>query len=197
MASRPTNAGFRMSRVTGFALGVVLLAILGVVAWRFFFTPKADYCKDVNANPSLQTTAAFCHMAVKEIQLVNDAGQTITITARLADEIAEQQSGYQNVGEAIIAQSSVLFIFGQEITGSFHMCNVTAPLDIAWFRSDGTILDLKLMEPGPAQSAESCQKLYGPESNGAYLYALEAAKDFFKKNNITKDQSRLVVESVK
>jgi len=136
-------------------------------------------------------------MSVKEIKLVNDDGKTVTVKARIADELAEQQAGYQSVGPEIIAKTQILFVFTQEISGPFHMCNVAAHLDIAWFKADGSIVDTKSMEPGPTQPAEGCPVLYQPESKGAYLYALEAHKDFFKENKISKDKSRLVVESLK
>lgn len=144
-----------------------------------------DYCKDPSDEPAFQMTKEFCQMSEKEIQLVNDEGKSVHVRARIADEPVERTAGYQKIGPRIIAQTFILFVFDQDMTGSFHMCNVVAPLDIAWIRSDGSILDVRLMEPGPVQPAVGCPKLYAPENRGAYRYALETRKDFFKENKIS------------
>lgn len=196
MAARLADSGFGLRPVTWFFLVVIVLGVVGYILWMIWPKP-VDYCKTNSTDAKFQVTPEFCHMSVKEIKLVNDDGKTVTVKARIADELAEQQAGYQNVGPEIIAKTQILFVFTQEISSPFHMCNVKAPLDVAWFKADGAVVDTKLMEPGPTQPAEGCPALYQPENNGAYLYALEARKDFFKENKISKDKSRLVVESLK
>jgi uncharacterized membrane protein (UPF0127 family) len=65
------------------------------------------------------------------------------------------------------------------------MRNVEASLDIAFFRADGTVMDILRMEPD--------NRLYGPAGN--FKHALEARADFFGEKGVGRS-SRLLVESL-
>ncbi len=197
MASRPTHTGFGLRRVALVSMGLVFFAVTGVLVWIFAIPKPIDYCKNLSESVEFKVTAAFCHMATKAIQLVNDEGKILTIQARIADETEEHQAGFQKIGPGIISGSSIFFVFSQDTIGPFHMCNVEDSLDIIWFRRDGTIIDAKTMTPGGMQPAEECEALTAPAGNGAYLYALETRNGFLKSHNISKDKSRLVPESLR
>jgi uncharacterized membrane protein (UPF0127 family) len=196
MAARPTNPGSSM-RFVIIILGSLLgIALVGVTLWLLWPRPATDYCKELSTDTQFQTTAGYCHMKAKEIKLINDAGAALSLIVRMADEPDEQTAGFQKIGEKIIAQNQILFVFPQEIQESFHMCNVRAPLDIAWIGADGTLLDVQTLEPGP-ETTETCPIRYTASGNSVYMYALEAASGFFSKNSITKEKSRLLVESLR
>lgn len=63
----------------------------------------------------------------------------------------------------------MLFVFDTPSAGSFWMKNTLMPLDIAFFRTDGTLIAVLEMEPCGDQ--ESCPT-YSPGAD--YQYALEA-----------------------
>jgi uncharacterized membrane protein (UPF0127 family) len=177
-------------------VAVAPVVVVGFLAWGVFFPAPVDDCQP--SGDLSRVTREFCHMDVQEIQLLNDEGRTISIRARIADEEAEQRAGFQKIAPDVLARSFVLFVFSQDVTGKFHMCNVAAPLEIAWFARDGSIVDLKEMEPGPVLGeTATCDKLYGPYNDGAFRYALEAPKGFYRENRISRVNSRLVLRSVK
>lgn len=79
----------------------------------------------------------------------------------------------------------MLFVWEEDTTTSFWMKDTPLPLDIAFFRSDGTLVDLLSMDPCVA---EPCER-YQP--SGPYRYALEAPTGAFD----AMDQPFLQVDS--
>jgi len=156
---------------------VVLLVLLAFIGWRLVYKPDERF----------KTTEAFDKMEVSQIKIINDEGKTIKLKAKIADEDEERLAGFQNIGEGVIEKALILFVFPYEITGKFHMRNVVAPLDIAFIKADGTIIEILRMDPSPTQ-------LYGPQSS--FKYALEARAGFFKEKKISAGSSKLVVDSI-
>jgi uncharacterized protein len=79
---------------------------------------------------------------------------TITITGRtsytayVADVDATRMLGLMNVTQADLpADHGMIFVFATDETLSFWMRNTIIPLDIAYIRSDGTIVKTYTMEP--------------------------------------------------
>ena len=124
-------------------------------------------------------------MEVATIKLLNDRGDVLELEVKVADEPDERMSGFQFVSKNIIERSLILFVFPEEIHTFFHMRNVETSLDIAFFRADGTVVDIMRMDPG--------ENLYGPTES--FKYALEAKAGFFEQKGIGRN-SRLLVESL-
>lgn len=118
-------------------------------------------------------TAQLCRMEPALIELVDEEGKATALAVLVADSSEESAAGYQFIGEEIIAQTAILFPFPQDVRGAFHMCNVRAPLDMIWFRSDGSVLDSVRAVPGPPVPAAACRALYSPEPYAPYRYVLE------------------------
>jgi len=79
---------------------------------------------------------------------------TITITGRttytayVADEEHTRTLGLMNVTEADLpADHGMIFVFDSDQYRSFWMRNTIIPLDIAFIRSDGTIVSTHTMRP--------------------------------------------------
>jgi uncharacterized membrane protein (UPF0127 family) len=71
-----------------------------------------------------------------------------TYTAYVADVDATRMLGLMNVTEAELAPSyGMLFVFDTDEPLSFWMRNTIIPLDIAYIRSDGTIVKTYTMQP--------------------------------------------------
>ncbi len=132
------------------------------------------------------TTPEFRGMELAEIAIINDLGERVELEVRIADEPAEQLAGFQHIGKRVIARSAILFVFSHPIRGKFHMRNVVAPLDIAFFDADGKVLAVMRMEPG--------SELYGPD--GPFQYALETAAGRLERLHISPAGSRLLVRSI-
>jgi len=177
-----TNLDQRLANITESVKGIE----------RKLLEPKAS--GGPAEDPKFKTTKEFDHMATSKIKLVNDDGQTVEFEMKIADEIEEQAAGFQNIGEGVIEKALMLFVFSDETNTPFHMQNVLAPLDIAFIKADGTIIDIMRMEPDPSKTVPL--KLYGPKENQTFKYALEARAGFFKENNISAGKAKLVIESL-
>ena len=71
-----------------------------------------------------------------------------TYTAYIADEPRIRELGLMNVTEADLpADHGMIFVFPYDQSLSFWMRNTIIPLDIAYLRSDGTIVKTYTMEP--------------------------------------------------
>ena len=84
-----------------------------------------------------------------------------------------------------IRRTVILFDFGQEVLGEFHMRNVSAPLDIAFAKASGRVFAILRMEP-------SATTTWGPM--GFYRYAIEARAGFFGEHGIVPGDTVLLHE---
>jgi uncharacterized protein len=71
-----------------------------------------------------------------------------SFTAYVADTETTREVGLMNVTEAELpADRGMIFVFDQDRLLSFWMRNTIIPLDIAYIRSDGTIVKTHTMHP--------------------------------------------------
>lgn len=139
-----------------------------------------------------RTTPDFERMAVRSVAVLNDLGQNVDLTMRIADDEAKLQAGFQNIGQVVLERTLILFVFPSEIQARFHMRHVVAPLDIAFVKADGSIIDIETMAPDPTTSGPY-QHLYGPDQ--PFQYAIEAREGFFKEHRISVGKAKLIVGS--
>ena len=139
-----------------------------------------------------RTTPDFDRMQVKPVALIDDLGQQVSFDMRIADDVAEQEAGFQYIGRAVLEQTLILFAFSSEFQARFHMRHVVAPLDIAFVKADGSIIDIETMVPDPT-TAGPYQHLYGPDQ--PFQYAIEAREGFFKEHHISVGKAKLIVGS--
>ncbi len=85
----------------------------------------------------------------------------------VADTPQARQQGLMNVID-LGSLDGMLFVFEAEREGGFWMKDTLLPLEIAFFRDDGSLVDVLAMEPC---AADPCP-VYTP--SGAYRYAVEA-----------------------
>lgn len=135
------------------------------------------------APAAFYATPEVCRMETAAVRLAWDGGEA-ELEVLVADEPIERYAGYQLVGREFLAGSAMLFVFESPQAGAFHMCNVFAPLEIAWFRPDGSLLDARLMTPGPVSSPAACPALFAPRAFGRYQFALELPSGFFERLGI-------------
>ena len=169
-------AGSVMAQKAVVRIGWPIIAAVAVVAIAWWLLPwlRGDYA----------TTPEFRGMTQARIALINDLGERVELMVRVADEPAEQLAGFQHIGKRVIARSAILFAFSHPIRGKFHMRNVVAPLDIAFFAADGRVLAVMQMEPG--------SELYCPDE--PFQYALETAAGRLERLHISPEGSRLLLD---
>ncbi len=89
-------------------------------------------------------------MRVVEIRITDSRSGTVRATyqAYVAEETQATLLGLMNVtAEELPPDRGMIFVFGYDDPRSFWMRNTIIPLDIAYIRSDGTIVKTYTMEP--------------------------------------------------
>jgi uncharacterized membrane protein (UPF0127 family) len=171
--------GVRILLLAGVIMGVLMISVY------LFRKPSVSEKRGLISGENEYVTPEFEKMHVASIHLLNDCGEMLELKVKVADEPDERAAGFQYISRSVIERSLILFVFPQETHVLFHMRNVEASLDIAFFRADGTVVDILRMEPD--------NRLYGPAE--AFKYALEARAGFFNEKGIGRN-SRLFVESL-
>ena len=141
----------------------------------------ADKCKP--------TTNSFEQMGERYIELIDDAGESVLLRVKVADESNEQAAGYQHICPQTIESTAILFVFAEPKTPLFHMRNVHANLDIAFIDAEGTVGDIQLMLE---EFATGESRLY--PSTVKAKYALEVRQGFFSEHNISAQNSRMKID---
>ncbi len=136
----------------------------------------------------VESTAGTLSMQRGWIRLANDAGQVLPLEVLIADDAFERASGFQHICPEVIGRTLILFLYSHEVRASFHMQNVHAPLDIAFFDSAGRVVGVRLMKT----YTEDSRPLYGP--GGPFRFALEAPAGFFAERGISTGGSRLILQ---
>jgi uncharacterized membrane protein (UPF0127 family) len=194
MWARDVNRYRRPGRrhVGAVVASVLLLSCLTVPSGSMRAARAANVDPAAPAAPShrYDTTPEFDRMRTCSAQLITDAGKTLPIKVRIADEPKLQAAGFQRIGDGVIENSFILFVYDREEIRQFHMHNVRAPLDIAFIDSDGTIQEVLLMQPDAAMPAPFLN-LYKPTKS--FQYALEARAGFFKEQGLSAGRGRLQI----
>jgi uncharacterized membrane protein (UPF0127 family) len=193
--NRFRRSGRRHAGAVAVFVLVVLLLVLMFPSWLVCGAKAADSnpASTAGASGRFDTTAEFNRMRTCSVWLITDVGKPLTIDVKLADEPKLQAAGFQRIGEAIIEKSFILFVYDREEIRQFHMHNVRAPLDIAFFDSDGIIQEVLLMKPDAAMPAPFLN-LY--KSIKPFQYALEARAGFFKEQGLSAGRGRLQIGSL-
>lgn len=108
------------------------------------------------------------------ITLTNKAGEQFVMTVEIADTDEARGLGLM-YRPSMDPDAGMLFDFGEDTTASFWMANTILPLSIAFIQADGTIIDIKDMQPLDTTSV-------GP--GASYRYALETNQGYFRAHNI-------------
>ena len=136
----------------------------------------------------VDTTREIQSMHLERILLQIDNGAQVALDVRVADDGTERAAGFQHVCPETIDSTLILFRYPSEVGGRFHMQNVHAPLDIAFFDSEGRVISLQRMET----YTQDHRPLYGPQA--AFQYALEAPAGFFEGLGITSTNFRMLLQ---
>ena len=145
---------------------------------------------DSSAQQCNKSTLPWKSMQQGHIVLLLEHGKQHALTVKLAKHRNEIMAGYQYLCPEIIKKSAILFDFGTAVTSRFHMRNVFAPLDIAFFSADGELINTAKMEP-ELSKASGKNKLYA--AHGPYRYALETPAGMLSSAELIPGATRLVI----
>jgi uncharacterized membrane protein (UPF0127 family) len=158
----------------------VLLAVLSVVVPVRSALPSAD-------DPDCpRWRRAFLAMPTRPLVMETAKGGRVSVGAKVAATNEARWAGFQCARADEIRRAVILFDFGREVLGEFHMRNVPAPLDIAFAKASGRIFAIRRMEPSPTAT-------WGPF--GLYRYAIEARAGFFSEHGIAPGDAVVLHES--
>ncbi|MGH7209353.1 MAG: DUF192 domain-containing protein [Nitrospiraceae bacterium] len=130
--------------------------------------------------------SAFLGMPTRPLVVQTSTNHRISMSVKLAATDEARWAGFQCAAVEEIWTTVILFDFGTEVPGTFHMRNVPGPLDIAFAKESGRIFSILRMDP-------STTKEYGPME--PFRYAIEARTGFFKEKGIAPGHSMLLGKS--
>ena len=144
-------------------------------------TAYADTCK--------LSTEILDQMSERYIELIDDAGESVLLQVKVADESNEQAAGFQHICPQTIESTAILFVFEEPKSPLFHMRNVHASLDIAFIDAEGRVGDVQLMLE---EFTTGKSKLY--PSGVSAKYALEVRQGYFSEHNISAKNSWMKID---
>ena len=157
--------------------------LIRLMAINFLFSGMvfADSCQT--------STDSLSQMSERFVELIDDAGESVLLRVKVADESHEQAAGFQHICADTIESTAILFVFDEPKQPLFHMNNVHANLDIAFIDAAGEIGDVQLMLE---EFTSGNSKLYPSSVNAKY--ALEVRQGYFNEHNISPSGSRIIVD---
>lgn len=160
-------------QVLRWTLFTLFLLILAAVGWQVIEQSQSRY----------RTTAAFRKMEVVQIAMRNDRGERLVLKVRVADEPDEQASGFEGIGSSVISRNAILVVYDRDTITHFSTRNVELPIELAFIRSDGQVLDVIPTEPGSVE-------LYSLGTQ--FRFVLEAPAGYFQARSISNRNSSLL-----
>ena len=168
----------RMDRRGQVLMGILIIAL---IAGGYYA---------VTVRSESRVSRALARMPAGTVELINDAGENISINVKIAETSNDRSTGFKNSG-SVTVDNTVIFLRYTINTISTHtMDNVRAPLDIAFFSQEGDLIEVVQTELGTGER-------YAPADRVRYRYALMARRGYMEEMGIsTPGQSRIILESL-
>jgi len=148
-----------------------------VVATTLFLLAACS--KDSAAPPA--PSSAIKGYPQAELRIARRGQQVAVFRVDIAETDERRALGLMNV-KTLRQGSGVVFLFPSETNVPFHMKDTLVPLDIAFWGSDGRIIDILQMTPCTAAPCQTYQ------SSAAFVGALEVNKgDLVDEGVVTGD----------
>lgn len=147
-------------------------------SFRLFFARGSSLRAAVCALVFAASIPVACDgLLTQQLKVIDIYVDEIHVRAELAQTPETRQRGLMYRSKLGLDEG-MLFVFPRPRMQSFWMKNTLIPLDIAYFDSQGFLINIHTMEP------DGGKKTY-PSSEPA-LYALEMNKGWFKKHGLRK-----------
>jgi len=86
-------------------------------------------------------TTRFLELPEADLQLVTADGETITLRAKVADTSASRSAHFRRVNARVARESILLLSYVREARNRKSLENVRIPLDMAFFDTEGTLVE--------------------------------------------------------
>lgn len=126
------------------------------------------------------------------IEMLNDQGEAFQITVRIADTPELRRAGFTRNGVQTIEENVLLYVYAADTLERHNVQRVKAPLDMAFFRADGSLIQINRTRVNATTS-------YGPTGPGnRYRYVLVAPAGFFGRQGVSvRTDAQLLPDSLR
>lgn len=159
---------------------VLAILVLALLAWGGWAS--------LAARSETRVPRALRNMDNGTVQVINDAERTLTLRVKLAREQSQWDAGFLGAGAKVIDDTVILFTSTRNVNHRFTARGLRAPVDVAFFNSDGQLLEIQRMQPDSTRTFAA---------RTAYRYALQARAGYFDAQGMSPGQARLVTNSVR
>jgi len=160
---------------------IVVLAILAIVVGGYYA---------VTVRSDSRITKALSEMPVGQIQMINDAGETITLDIRIAETSDARNAGFRGVGADVVNDTAILYRYTRDTVATHLLDKVRVPLDLGFFNTDGELITI-------AQTEQGASTRYSAGSRVQYRYILMSGQGFFERHGVSADGgASLVIDSL-
>lgn len=133
---------------------------------------------------------AFANMEIGAVQVINDEGVPTLLWVKIADTIDARRAGFSGVGENIVGETALLYIYPRNTTERQRVTGVRVPLEIGFFQEDGTLIAIERTTVGTSTT-------YGAPARVNYRYVIMGPEGYFAKHGISVDgEAELLADSL-
>ncbi len=168
----------RMDRRGRVLLGVLVIAL--VAGGYYAVTVRSDS----------RVSRALANMPAGSVELINDAGETITLNVKIAETAGDRSTGFKNSGSLTVENTVIFMRYTINTIAGHTMENVRAPLDIAFFNENGDLIEV-------VQTELNTGERYSPADRVRYRYAIMAHRGFMNEMGISVEgEARLLPDTL-
>ncbi len=160
---------------------LLVVVILALVAGGFYA---------VRVRSEARVTRVLANMPEASVTVINEAGESLTLPVRLAATSEARTTAFKGSGTQAIEDNVLLLRYDINTIAGHTMERVRAPLDIAFFTQEGTLVDVLQAEPGSGVR-------YSTTDRQRYRYVLMAREGFMEEHGINPgSDARLLPDSI-
>lgn len=159
----------------------LVLVLVGVISFGW-------YSSTVRSED--RVTKAFSNMPIGAIRVINDLGEEDVLWVKIATTAEARRAGFSGVGENVVRETAILFIYPRNTTERHSVSGVRLPLEMGFFQEDGTLVSI-------ARTTAGATTTYGAPARINYRYVLVVPQGYFARHGISVDgEAKLLPDSL-
>ncbi len=158
-----------------------VLVLVGVISFGWYSSTVR--CED-------RVTRAFSNMPIGAIRVINDAGEEHVLWAKIATTTEDRRAGFSGVGENVVRETALLYVYPRNTTERHSVSGVRLPLEMGFFQEDGTLVAI-------ARTTVGATTTYGAPARVNYRYVLVVPQGYFARHGISVEgESQLLPDTL-